>query len=83
MMNSRTTILQSAYTGLDPMVDGFQGAIVELSSVNGVYVVRKIAVGTGNSLLSFRSVNTRRARALFEELLYHGTTDTATAGDII
>jgi len=51
---------------MDPVVDGFAGALVELVFDGERYALVETALGSGNRLLRFRSTDRVLIRALFE-----------------
>lgn len=57
-------MLESAYIKLDPVVDGFEGVLVELSCSGKYYVLTETAVGSGNRLMRFSSADSTRVRAM-------------------
>lgn len=59
-------ILESVAVGMDPIVDGFLGVLVELLFDGERYVLSETALGSGNRLLRFRSHDRRLAYALLE-----------------
>lgn len=58
-------VLESAVVGMDPVVDGFAGVLVELVFDGDRYVLTETAMGSGNRLLRFTG-SEEAARALFE-----------------
>ena len=63
-------VLESVFVEMDPLVDGFRGALVELLGVGESYVLVETAVGTGNRLLRFSSESPELAYAFFETELH-------------
>jgi hypothetical protein len=62
-------VLESVVVGMDPVLDGFAGVLVELVFDGERYVLVETALGSGNRLLRFRSDERKLAYALFEEKL--------------
>lgn len=67
--SQQQVLLQSVYVELDPVLDGFEGALIELLYRNDTYVVMETAAGTGNQLLELSSTNAQ----LVHDLLYEHT----------
>jgi hypothetical protein len=65
-MVGRHEVWESVFVDMDPVLDGFGGALVELVGVGESYVLLETAVGTGNRLLRFSSESPDLAHALFE-----------------
>jgi hypothetical protein len=66
-------IIESTVFGMDPVVDGFAGVLVELVFDGERYVLVETASATGNRLLRFSSGSEEAARALFEAELGEDT----------
>lgn len=62
-------VLESVVVGMDAVLDGFAGVLVELIFDGERYVLVETALGSGNRLLRFRSEERKLAYALFEEKL--------------
>lgn len=65
----KQVVLDSVYVELDPVLDGFEGALIEVLYRDNSYVLIETAVGTGNQLLRFTSTDAQ----LVHELLYECT----------
>lgn len=63
--DAHKTVLEAVYVDLDPVLDGFEGAVVELSREGGVYTLTETAAGSGNRLMRFSSEDSSLARELF------------------
>lgn len=61
-------VMESVYIELDPVLDGFQGVVVELSHHGQLYVLTETALGSGSTLLRFRSTDRAFAHELFRQL---------------
>jgi hypothetical protein len=66
MLSESYEVLESVSVGMDPVVDGFAGALVELVFDGERYALLETALGSGNRLLRFRSTDRELVRALFE-----------------
>lgn len=62
-------VLESVYIAMDPVLEGFEGVLVELSCQGESYVLTETAVGTGNRLLAFSSNNESLIYALLHQQL--------------
>ncbi len=62
-------VLESVVVGMDAVLDGFAGVLVELVFDGERYVLVETALGSGNRLTRFRSDERKLAYALFEEKL--------------
>ena len=59
-------VLESVMVGMDPVLAGFAGVLVELVFGGERYALAEIALGSGNRLLRFRSRDPGAAYALLE-----------------
>ncbi len=59
-------VLETVNVGMDPVVNGFAGVLVELVRERDRYMLREAAAGSGNRLLEFSSKDERLARSAFE-----------------
>ena len=57
-------VLESVVVEMDPVVDGFAGVLVELVLDGERHLLSETALGSGNRLLRFRSLDPRPAYAL-------------------
>jgi hypothetical protein len=77
MLSERYEVLESVSVGMDPVVDGFAGALVELVFDGEGYALLETALGSGNRLLRFRSTDRKLVRALFEAELAESVVERA------
>lgn len=59
-------VLESVYVEMDPVLDGFAGAVVEIVRDEDSYVLLETAVTTGNRLLRFTSTDLTPVQVLFD-----------------
>jgi hypothetical protein len=62
-------VIESVVVGMDPILNGFAGVLVELVFDGERFVLAETALGSGNRLLWFSSESEVRARALFDREL--------------
>lgn len=60
-------VLESVYVEMDPVLEGFEGALVELVFNECHYVLTETALGSGNRIFTFVSSNYGFAYRLFLE----------------
>jgi hypothetical protein len=70
-------VIESVAVGMDPVVDGFAGVLVELVFDGERYALVETALGSGNRLFGFYSQSEGFARAWFGSEL--GTGDRSAA----
>ena len=56
-MGVKQALLKTEYIELDPVLDGFEGVLLELAYNDHRYVFTETAVGSGNLVFQFASAN--------------------------
>lgn len=60
-------VLESVYIAMDPVLEGFEGVLVEMILSERRYILTETAIGSGNRSLTFVSSNYDLVRRLFLE----------------
>lgn len=58
-------LLESVYIEMDPVLEGFEGVLVELAGNHHGYVLIETALGSGNRTFEFASANYRLVYEIF------------------
>lgn len=60
-------VLESVYVEMDPVLEGFEGVLIELSRQDKSYILTETAAATGNLLLRFTSSRPESAYRLLQQ----------------
>lgn len=66
----KEVLLESTYIELDPVLQGFEGVLVEITRHDEDYVLTQTAAGSGNRIFRFTSSNDALVYELFHDFAF-------------